>query len=145
MISASLASYIGANVEGCTYDPFGVDGDVFVERMPDAPHAAVCVRSTGGDPQLSKLPTDLPNVQVVVRGEPGVPTSGHARARAIYAALNCLDAIELPGEPEGAATWLVGCTARQSDPVPLGPDALDRPEWSLNFGLRTTATTTNRP
>ena len=85
-----------------------------------------------------------PVVQVLVRGGKRTPMGGYERARAIYDALHCLDGVLLDdgGDDE---VFVIGCTAQQSDPIPLGPDALERPEWSLNFQLTTHSPTTHRP
>ena len=79
----------------------------------------------------------------IVRSQRGAE-GGYALARSIYDALHCLDGVTLDGGGPDEV-HVIGCTAQQSDPIPLGPDALERPEWSLNFQLRTHSPTPHRP
>lgn len=143
MIAVAIAKHIDANVSGITRSNTA-GGNLFLGRMPDKPDEAVAVMPQPGLPQLDRSPTDLPTVQVLVRGAKRTPMSGYERARAIYDALNCLDGVLLDegGDDE---VFVIGCTAVQSDPIPLGPDATERPEWSLNFQLITHQPTTHRP
>lgn len=144
MIAVAVAKHIDANVTGVTRSTTAGAGNLFLGRMPDQPDEAVAVMPQPGRPQYDRSPTDLPNVQVIVRGAKRTPMSGYERARAIYDALNCLDGVTLdPGGDD--EVFLIGCTAQQSDPIPLGPDALERPEWSINFALTTHQPTTHRP
>ena len=143
MIAVAIAKHIDANVSGITRSNTA-GGNLFLGRMPDKPDEAVAVMPQPGLPQFDRSPTDLPTVQVLVRGAKRTPMSGYERARAIYDALNCLDGVLLDegGDDE---VFVIGCTAAQSDPIPLGPDATERPEWSLNFQLITHQPTTHRP
>lgn len=143
MIAVAIARYLDANVTGVTLST-GRTGNLFLGRLPDTPDEAVAVMPQPGRPQLDRSPTDLPNVQVLVRGAKRTHVGGYDLARSIYDALNCLDGVLLAagGDDE---VFLIGCTAVQSDPIPLGPDALERPEWSLNFQCTTHQPTTHRP
>ena len=143
MIATAVAKYLDAQVAGITLSSTAGAGNIFLARMPDTPDEAVAVMPQPGLPALDKTPTDQPVVQVLVRGGKPTPMGGYARARAIYDALHCLDGVLLDdgGDDE---VFVIGCTAQQSDPIPLGPDALERPEWSLNFQLTTHSPTTHR-
>lgn len=118
-------------------------GDVFVQNMPSEPDEAVAVSSYGGQPQQTKAPTDLPLVQVRVRGTKHDPVTPYERARAIYSALNCRDNTLIAAGTVHEA-WVIGCTAIQSDPISLGADENGRHEWAVNFAYRTAAPTTHR-
>lgn len=144
MLAYAVAKYLGAQVGTLAFTASSGTGNVFVDYMPASPDAAVMVSGQPGLPQLSKLPTDLPGLQVIVRGAPHAATTAHAVARAIYSALTCLDGVTL--DDNGAhEVYVIGCTASQSEPVPMGRDANERPEYSLNFQLRVHAPTTHRP
>jgi hypothetical protein len=119
-------------------------GDCFLTPFPSTPDAAVRVHSTGGYPQLSTLPEDLPTIQIVTRGPRFDPRASYERARAIYSALTCLDGVTLDeGGPD--EVHVITCTAATTDPIPLGEDDNQRPRWSLNFDFRTHHPTTHRP
>jgi hypothetical protein len=143
MIAAAVARHLSTRIVGLRYDPVGKDGNVFVAFMPDRPNIAVAVMPTGGLPQMTKDPDDQPGVQIIVRGDRNMPRASYELARDIYGELTCLDLVTLDegGDDE---VFVVGCTALQSDPVPMGQDSNQRHEWSLNFGLHTHAPTLNR-
>lgn len=143
MLAAAVARHL-ADLNLVTFDETGVTGDCFVATMPPTPDEAVALMPSAGLPQLSKAPTDLPGLQALVRGPEFDPRPGYARARDIYDALTCLDhvTLDLGGDHE---VFVIGCTAMQSEPVPIGRDANQRHEWSLNFSFRTHAPTTHRP
>jgi hypothetical protein len=119
------------------------DGDVFIAHMPDQPDKAVMVTSTGGAEQPTLLAFDDHTVQIIVRGDPRDPMDGYDRARAIYSALQGLDltTVDEGGDHE---TLVLSTTAMQSDPVPMGEDANNRAEWSLNFRMSISAPTVHR-
>ena len=138
----AFARYLSDQVAGLTYDPTGTSGNIFCGFMPDEPAVAVMLDGgAGGRPQLTKRPTDLPDVHIIIRGDRH--TSDDALAQAVYSELQCLDHTELA---TGTADelYLIGCTAEQSDPISMGRDARGRPEWSLNFNARVRAITANR-
>lgn len=143
MIAKAIAHELN-NVTGLKYDADGTTGNVFVDWMPDTPDHAVAVMSAAGLPQLSKLPHDLPAVQIICRGDTQNAVDAYATARAIYDHLTCMDAVTLA---EGTAdeVYVIGCTSMQSSPAPIGRDDRDRPEYSTNYQLRIFAPTTNRP
>lgn len=128
--------------DGGTYHlAAGDDVPVFVGYMPDQPDTCVAIMPDGGRPQLSKIPYDLPAVQLLARAVD--PAAAHDVAMAGYGALNCLDHVTLD---DGGAdeVFLVGMTATQSHPIPLGPDDARRHEFAVNFDATITAPTTNR-
>jgi hypothetical protein len=141
---AALAKHLDAEVASLTYDATGATGNVFIGLMPSTPDVAVGIMPTGGLPQLTKAPTDLPTVQVRVRSTQDDPRTGLELALSILDVLNCLDATTL--DPAGAdEIFIIGCTAQQSAPVSMGQDSNRRNEWSLNFQTRVHAPSTHRP
>jgi len=144
MLAAALAAHLAATVFGLTFNPAGPGGNVFVAHMPPAPDVAVAVMPAGGDWQPDRTGHDIPAIQIIVRGAPHDPHGSFEAARAIYSELTGLGPAVLdPGGPD--EVFLIGATAVQSAPVPLGPDGNDRPEWSLNFRCHIHAPTVHRP
>lgn len=143
MLAIAVARYLAAEIDFLVYDEDGTDGNLFVAWMPSTPDIAVALMPQPGTPQLSKLPTDTPGLQALIRGEAQDPRPSYEMARTIYDALTCLDLVTLDegGDDE---TRVIGCTALQSDPVGIGQDSNQRHEWSLNFSFRTHAPTTHR-
>lgn len=143
MIAAAIAKYLDAQVAGLTYTTTATTGNVFLAHMPAGPDIAVAVMPSGGGREASTSPHDSPSVQIIVRGERHAWRASYGLARDIYDALACLDNVTLDdgGTDE---VWVVGTTARQSDPVPMGADDNDRPEWSSNWDLLVHAPTTHR-
>lgn len=144
MIEAALAKHLDATIPELTFDESGASGNVFIDTMPSGPDVAVMVHGTGGWPQMSKEPDDLPTVQMLVRGPQHDPRPPKRLAKAIYDRLACLDGVTLdPGGPD--EVHVVGCTPIQSAPVPLGQDENRRHEVSLNFVLHVHHPTPHRP
>lgn len=144
MLAAAIAKYLADEVSGLTYTPTATTGNVFLAHMPAGPDVAVAVMPTGGGPEASFIPTDSPSVQVIIRGERHAHRASYALARTVYSTLTCLDNVLLDEDGDDEV-WVVGCTARQSDPIPMGVDSNDRPEWSTNYDLIVHAPTANRP
>lgn len=143
MIETALARY-AASLGLVTFDETGAEGDCFIATMPSTPDQAVAFMPAPPSPQLTKAPTDLRSVQILVRGPQYDPRPGSTTAQALYDAFACLDAVTL--DPGGdAETFVIGCTPVQSGPVWLGKDANNRHEWSLNLDLRVQAPTAHRP
>jgi len=111
--------------------------------MPSTLDMAVVVMTQPGAPQLSKIPMDHPGLQVVVRGARYDSRGAHTLARSVYSTLTCLDGVtfDAGGDDE---VYVIGCTATQSDPTPIGRDTNDRPEYTVNFQLTTRAPTAHR-
>lgn len=148
MITAALAKYLDAEVDGLTFSETATTSNVFVEHEPDTPDEAVTVRSSSGLDQLTKSPTDRPLVQLIIRGprldnDDDAVRTGHATWEACYEALNCLDQTTLDADGTDEV-HVVMCTAAQSAPIWLGLDANRRPRWSLNLRLRTHNPTLHR-
>lgn len=143
MIEASFARHLAANVAGLRFSDTDATGNTFIGYMPSAPDPAVMLMVTGGQPQLSRLPYDLPQLQVINRAGRFGSRDGDAMAHAIYDALTCLDLTTVAeGTPD--ELYIVGCTPVQSAPTALGVDDNQRPEWSQNFNLHVPSITTNR-
>lgn len=143
MLTLAVAKYLPTVIDALTFDETGTTGNVFNSWMPETPDLAVAVMAEPGLPQTSNLPTDLPGLQVLVRGPRYDTRTAFELARQVYSHLACLDGITL--DADGAdEIRVIGCTPLQSGPVPIGRDSNDRPEWSLNFTLRTHAPTAHR-
>lgn len=143
MIESAVLRYLSTVVAGVTYDAATSAGNAFVQYMPSDPDVAVMAIVTGGQPQLSRLPYDLPQLQVINRAGRFGFRDGDAMAHAIYDALTCLDLTTVAsGTPD--ELYIVGCTPVQSAPTALGVDDNQRPEWSQNFNLHVPSITTNR-
>lgn len=138
MLAIAIARWLSVNVDGLAFDEAGADGNVFIAAMPSTPDVALAVVPTGGYPQPTLAPTDLPTVQLLVRGDQHDPRGGLDLAERIYGALTCLDLVDLDEHR------VIGCTALQSAPVALGLDSNRRHEWSLNFAFRVHAPTLHR-
>lgn len=143
MIALAVARYLHA--EGVVdFRQHASGGDAFVGHMPSTPDAAVAVMPGPPGPQPTKAPTDLPAVQILVRGRGHDITGPEARAQLIYDRLAALDNVTL--DPGGdAEAHVVGITPAQSGPIWIGQDANQRHEWSLNFDLRVHHPTSHRP
>lgn len=143
MLSKAMATR-AATLTAWTYNDATADGNVFVEWMPATPDTALSVMTQPGQPQLAKRPVDLPGIQFLVRGERQAdPADSFALAEELYGEFTCLDLVTLDDGGTNEV-YVAGCTALQSSPVYLGRDSNDRPEWSLNFSLRTLSPTTHR-
>lgn len=143
MISAAIAKHLAATVAGLTYSEAG-GGNVFVNRLPTDPDEAVGVFDTGGFEQPTRAPTDLPTVQVRVRGPERRSRPAHERASDVCAALACLDLVTLDeGGPDEVR--IVSCDLLQSRPNGLGMDGSERFEFTVNAALRVHAPTALRP
>lgn len=127
-----------------SYSDTAVRGtNCFVQHMPDEPDAAVAIMATGGNALGSRLAYDEPNVQILVRGAAHDHATPYGTARSIFSALHCLDltVLDVGGVDE---VFVQSITALQSDPIPLGVDANERQEWSLNFACSTKSPTAHR-
>ncbi|MDT0432806.1 minor capsid protein [Streptomyces salyersiae] len=117
-----------------TYDPTGVGGDCFIESMPPAPDAAVCLSLYDGPQPEARDEADTPRLQIRVRGGPD-PRVSRARCTALYRALHGLTGVVLPD-----GTWLILAAARGT-PAPMGTDSTGRHEHVVNFDLDVTGPT----
>lgn len=144
MLVRAVAKLLDAQITGLTFADGQAAGNVFVGWMPDSPDRCVAVMAGSPLPQLSKLPVDIPTVQLIVRDGSGKYGAAHDLAEACRSALDCLPAQIL--DPGGAdQTQIVGATADQSGPIDMGRDTKDRPEFSVNTTWRTHHPTTHRP
>ena len=142
MLAIAVAKYLAETEDDFTYSEAG--GDLFIAFDPSTERAVV-VMPQPGEGTYTKAPTDTPGLQIIVRHETlHDPLPGYQLARRIYSRLACLDNVTLDegGDDE---VRVIGCDAAQSDPVPMGVDANDRHEFSLNFDFRTVAATAHRP
>lgn len=143
MLAVAVAKYLDDQLPDLTFREDQRGGNVFVASMPSEPDEAVAVMPSGGVEQPDRTGHDMPTLQILVRGKRMAPRPSYELARAIYSKLACLDLVVLD-EDGPDEVKVIGCTAMQSDPVPLGQDANQRHEWSLNFRLHVHAPTANR-
>lgn len=143
MIESAIARHLADTVDGLVYDESGATGNLFLGYMPSEPDVAVMVSIPAAQPQLSNLPYDLPQPQVLVRAGRFDVRGVDALARAVYAELTCLDLTTIAeGTPD--EVFVVGATAIQSFPVDIGVDDNERPQRSLNFNFHVPSPTTHR-
>lgn len=143
MIYAAVAKHIAAARPELTFDATGATGNVFVLTMPSSPDVAVAVMAGAHRPQRTNAPTDLPAVQLIVRGDED-PRTALAEADALYGLLAGLDGVTLDeGGPD--AVFVHGSTPVQSAPVAMGLDPNRRHEFAVNFDLSIHNPTANRP
>lgn len=143
MIAHAIARYLAAEITGLTYGT-GANVNVFVDWMPDKTDTAIAVMGQPGVANLTRLPHSEPGVQIIVRGAKGTDRATHDRAAAIHDTLTCLrPGVIASGTVD--AVHVVGITPDQDEPISIGRDELDRPEYSINFSLRTHNPTSHRP
>lgn len=114
------------HVDGAT----GWDG--FAYRQPATHSDTVTARSvtlypTPGEPRDVRPEMLRSGLQVRVRAEKGGESVAHAKCAALRDALCAISAQDV------GATNIRFVLCEQSEPLPLGPDAAGRPEFTLNF------------
>lgn len=144
MLAFAVAHHIATNVAALTFTPTATGGNVFVDWMPDQPDMAVAVMSQPGRPQRSKLPHDLPGIQLLVRGTKDTLRTTVELADDLYSLFAGMGRQVLAADTADEVI-VVGCTAAQSSPVPLGRDDKGRPEYSLNLEFHIHNPTLHRP
>lgn len=120
------------------YQPDGAGGDCYLDTMPPTPDEVTVLTLYGGEEQDSKLPYDLPRLQVRTRGTADRRAS-QDRARLIYDELNGLGPVTLPD-----GTTLLLCFALQT-PASLGQDDNGRHGHTTNYQLEVVAPSAHRP
>lgn len=129
MIARAFAADLDEHVEGVRFDPDGAAGNIFVAReMPSSPDVAVLVLAPLA-PTSDRLPHAWVNLQLLVRGARRAVEAHDALCGALIDHLDCRPAGVIGADPHTAR--LVGCTFASM--APLGDDANQRPETSLNF------------
>ena len=143
MIACALAKQLAS--QGLVTYSEAAGGDCFLEHLPDAPDAAVMVRSTGGNPLAAQATWgyDEPTLQLLVRGAPNDPTTPLERTQALYGTLQGLRYATLDsGGPD--EVFLIVCTSLQTAPAGVGPDEKSRYRYSLNLALHVRSLTAHR-
>ena len=122
-----IARFLGTNVPALTWGETA-GGNVFVDWAPATPMEAVFLISIPGQIEPdSKLPYDMAEFQVVVRGGED-QTWAPETMQAIYSWLQGLRSVTLPD-----GTYVVSVLAEQSSPMRLADDENGRPRWSIDF------------
>lgn len=107
-----------------------VSVDIFVARMPPTPdEVIVVVENPGGPPDhafgRTTMVIDAPMIQIAVRGTP----DGWDVARDV--AYGVYEELDSGGSFDGGSTQVKA----SGTPAYLGPDELERPEFSVNFSV----------
>ena len=142
MIAAALSHYLDAQ-DLVTYEPEG-GGDCFVHHLPDEPEEAVSVTAYGANAVTASdaLGYDEPTVQVRVRGTQD-PSTGEARAQAIYGALQGLTHVTMAAGTEHEVR-VISVDCPQTGPIYMGTDERGRHEYVVNTALHVRAETAHR-
>jgi Bacteriophage minor capsid protein len=129
-LSKQVAEHLDANGFG-TFDETGVSGNIFINTIPDQPHEAVAIFTTGGPGSDPKNTYGRSNIQVLIRTIPNDPRGGETKATGIIRSLNGFNSDYLtPG-----GNYVVDVTAIQSGPSQIGQDQNGRFEYSQNFTI----------
>jgi hypothetical protein len=142
----AVAEHIAANHPDLTYSATGVGGQIFVATMPTAPDTDtkvnVAVMAYGGAEEATAQPTDLPLVQLIIRGPRFDPRPALATWADLYRLFAGMTSTEI-GTSDPVHVHM--CTPLQSGPIALGKDANDRHEFTLNLQFRVHAPSLHRP
>jgi hypothetical protein len=142
-LAGAIGRDLAANIDGLVYDTSATatGANVFERTMPSSPDRAVAIRVDGGPGVGSKSPAAQALVQILCRDV--TSDDAEALATAVLYRYDRLDRVEL--DDDGDTIWLIGSTAVQSFPVPLGLDDNRRHEFAVNLDMRVHRPTTNRP
>jgi hypothetical protein len=125
---AGLADHLAELGHG-TYTPTATTGTIFVEKIPQTPDVCLAIYPGPTGESDSGLAYDDVAFQLRTRGDTdGDPRTSAAALQAIYDDLHGNGDVTLDD-----GTVLLDVLATQSTPIPLGPDANNRFEHSLNF------------
>lgn len=127
----SLARYLTAvaKIPGLSFDESGSSGNVHIGRLPQQPDFVVSLRAYGGPEPDALLGYTTRHIQVRVRGDQDVRTSGDV-AWAIFEAVHGLNGVTLPSGPR-----IVLCVALQAPFEMDGADAEGRLEHLVNLAI----------
>jgi Bacteriophage minor capsid protein len=104
------------------------DWVIAIGRHRDKPNRFIAVLDTGGLAPEPGLDINYPSVQIYVRGEPDGYKDTHAKCREIKRAL-----LGRLSETRGGDIW--ASISMPHDVHPIGVDANERPQFTLNFDL----------
>lgn len=142
VIAAALARHIAELGLGA-YEGAGAGAPVFLgdgNGMPPSPNTCWTVYTLPSFPRAEPtIDYETPEVQAVYRtaadasplSRPGAEMVDRLR-RALDGTVNTQWAASTVDE-----TDVLTCNANASAPIPLGPDQLGRPRWSVSFALET--------
>lgn len=131
MIAVEIAQYLHAQGHG-TWDPTGPTGDIYIDEIPDTADSGMSIRASGGPGPDANSLVSRPAVQIIVRGSRSAKETGDLAAAVMTSLHGLHDTVFVAG-----GTRVMLCTARQSEPIPLGRDENQRYEYSMNFQLIT--------
>ncbi len=113
-------------------------GNCFIDHVPDAPDQLLSLWGTPGPRPDGRLGWDIVGLQARCRGTSD-PKVSSDKCLEIYDWLHGRDDFTLPD-----GTYVVGITAVQSSPMPIGQDKNGRHEHTMNFDIDVRALTRNR-
>jgi hypothetical protein len=132
MLAVEVGRYLDSLFLG-VYNESTIDGTIYIGQLPPDPDEVIMVKPSGGQRTGANLSTDMPTIQIIVRGTRATPVPAETLALQIYNAMIAIRNQEIiPG-----ATWVHGCQGMQSGPTHIGVDKNGRHEYSLNFELTT--------
>jgi len=110
MLVVEIAKYLHNQGIG-TFDETGVEGDIFIGLLPQAPTSCIAINPTGGYMVTTSQHVDEPTIQILVRGSLN-PLDSYNRAQQILDTLNGFHNDRFT--PDGQ--FIVNCVAIQSAP-----------------------------
>lgn len=138
MLIEGIAYWLDDELIG-VYRPTLPGGNIFLEKLPQTPDTAIAIFVSGGPQASGTHGYDNPVTNIQVRGNRADPVGALQLAERVYAALQGLHHVILPG-----GVHVVSCIGIQSGPVRLGPDDSERFRYSLNFQWEIRNLTQNR-
>jgi hypothetical protein len=114
-------------------------GTIFLTKMPTTPDECLVVGRYGGAESSLADNYDEPRIQYRCRGTAVDVRVAEALAERVYDAVNGLERFHLPG-----GTWLSLAVGLNGGPVYIGQDQNGRHEFTANFRVEISRTSTNR-
>lgn len=142
VIAAALARQIAALGLG-TYEGVGTGAPIALgdgNGMPPNPNAHWAVYTLPSFPRAEPtIDYETPEVQAVYRTAADASPLARPGAEMVDRLRRALDGTDNTRWAESTVDEVdvLTCNANSSSPVPLGPDSLGRPRWSVSFQLET--------
>ena len=109
-----------------TFDPEGVNGNIFIGHMPKSPDKAIAIYPVEGLGDDLWNNTIRPSIQILTRGGQDIRTA-LKMAEGVYNELQGINAKNL------GTFYVIGCASNTYSPVNLGADTQGRFECSHTF------------